>query len=162
MRWIKVGTFLGTCTSWLFDQWTQHMVLVVPFYDKFRHFCCRSWVQFHATLSFSHMTPSLKEITIVFQNCIKISYVVSYGISCHYGNFSDDTFYEQVNKYCHGWWTSSSIGQNPTFSFCQQLVMKYCHGWLKFGWKITSLQHYESIIPQKKITRNDKWRWVNI
>ena len=31
---------------------------------------------------------------------------------------------------------SSSIGQNPTFSF-RQLVMKYFHGWLKFGWKIT-------------------------
>ena len=27
------------------------------------------------------------------------------------------------------------IGQNSTFSFCQQLVMKCCHGRLKFEWK---------------------------
>ena len=50
-------------------------------------------------------------------------------------NFSDHTSYEEVSKYCHAWWMSSSIGQNPTFS-CQQLVMKYCQGSLKFGWKI--------------------------
>ena len=25
--------------------------------------------------------------------------------------FSDDTSSEQVNKYCHGWWMSSCIGQ---------------------------------------------------
>ena len=38
-----------------------------------------------------------------------------YGIECRYGNFSDDTSYEWIYKYCHGWWMSSSIGQNPTF-----------------------------------------------
>ena len=54
-----------------------------------------------------------------------------YGILYHYDNFLDDTSYVLVNKYCHEWWMSSSIGQNP----CQQLVMKNCHGWLKFGWK---------------------------
>ena len=52
---------------------------------------------------------------------------VIYGILCHHGNFPDGTFYEQVNKYCRGWWSSSCIGQNPTFSH-QQLVMKYWHG----------------------------------
>ena len=26
----------------------------------------------------------------------------SYSILCHFGNFSDDTSYEYVNKYCHG------------------------------------------------------------
>ena len=44
--------------------------------------------------------------------------------------------YEEVNKYCHGRWTCSSMGQNPTFS-CQQLVTKHCHGRLKLGWRIT-------------------------
>lgn len=59
----------------------------------------------------------------------------SHGILSHYSNFSDDNSYEKVNTYCHGWWTSPSIGQNLTFS-CQQLVMNYCHGWVKFGWRI--------------------------
>ena len=63
-----------------------------------------------------------------------IWYLVLYGILCHYGNFSDDTSHQQVNKHCHGWWMSSFTGQNPTFS-CQQLVMKYCHAWLIFEWK---------------------------
>ena len=32
----------------------------------------------------------------------------------------DDTSCEEKNKYfCHGWWMSSSSGQNPGFS-CQQ------------------------------------------
>jgi hypothetical protein len=57
---------------------------------------------------------------------------VPYGILCHYGNFLDDTSYEYVNKCCHGWWMTSSIGQNPGFA-CQQLMMKYSHGW--FEWK---------------------------
>ena len=59
----------------------------------------------------------------------KYDILVSYGIVCHYGNFSADASYD-------GWWMSSSIGQTPTFS-CQQHVMKYCHECLKFEWKIT-------------------------
>ena len=43
-------------------------------------------------------------------------------ILCHYSNFSDDTSYEQANKYCHGWWMSLSIGQNSTFA-CQSLAI---------------------------------------
>jgi hypothetical protein len=43
----------------------------------------------------------------------------------------DENSYEEVGKYCHDLWMSSSIGQNPTFS-CQQVV------------------------SPKKITRNDK------
>ena len=66
--------------------------------------------------------------------------------------------YEEVNKYCHGWWMSSSISQNPTCS-CRKLVMKYCHGWLKFGWKSFGywqlLQQCKSVIIQK-IYSNDK------
>ena len=31
-----------------------------------------------------------------------IQYLVSYGSLCHYGNFLDDTSYEEVNRYCHG------------------------------------------------------------
>jgi hypothetical protein len=53
-------------------------------------------------------------------NYTKYDNFVSYGIWCHYGNFLDDTSHELVNEYYHGWWMSSSIGQNPTFS-CQQL-----------------------------------------
>ena len=60
--------------------------------------------------------------------------LVSCGSLCHCGNFSNDTSYDKVNEYCHGWWMSSSIGHDPTFTW-QQLVMKYGHGWLKFGWK---------------------------
>jgi hypothetical protein len=30
-------------------------------------------------------------------------------------NFFHGTSYEQASEYCHGWWVSSSIGQNPTF-----------------------------------------------
>ena len=60
---------------------------------------------------------------------------------CHYGNFSNDTSYEHMSKFCHGWRMRSSIGQNHGFS-CQQLVMKYCHGWLKLGCK--------SVIPPEK------------
>ena len=48
-----------------------------------------------------------------------------YGILCQYGNFVDDTSYEQVNKFCYIWWMSASIGQTTAFS-CKQLVMKYC------------------------------------
>jgi hypothetical protein len=32
----------------------------------------------------------------------KYDSLVSHGILCHYGNFSDGTSYEEVNKYCHG------------------------------------------------------------
>ena len=84
--------------------------------------------------------------------CLLHWYLVSYVILCHYDNFLDDTFYKYVNKYYHGWCTSSSIGQNPTSS-CQQLVIKYHHEWLKFRWKSFckwhQLQHYKSIPPPK-------------
>ena len=38
---------------------------------------------------------------------------MSYGILRHYDNVWEDTSYEQVNKYCHGWSMSSSEGRNP-------------------------------------------------
>jgi tRNA U34 5-carboxymethylaminomethyl modifying GTPase MnmE/TrmE len=60
---------------------------------------------------------------------------VSYGILCHYGNFLDDTSYEEVNNIVMDDGMISSIGQNPTFT-CQHLVMKTCHGGLKFWMNI--------------------------
>ena len=50
---------------------------------------------------------------------------MSYVTLCQYGNFLDDTSYELLNKYCHGW----QIGQNHTFSY-RKIVMKY------FTWMI--------------------------
>ena len=81
-------------------------------------------------IDFRSTLDSLAPITKL--GIYSIWYLVSYGISCHWGNFTEDTSYEQVSKHCHGWWMSLGFGQNTTFS-CQQLVMKYCHGWLKFG-----------------------------
>jgi hypothetical protein len=76
-----------------------------------------------------------------------------------YANFSDDTSHEYVNKYCHVWWISSFIGQNPTFT-CQQLVMKCWHLDERSLGKWQQLQHCESIIPPKTLqgmTNNGGW-----
>ena len=43
-------------------------------------------------------------------------------------------FYELVNKYCHWWWMSSYVGQNPTFS-CQQLVINILSWMIKIWMK---------------------------
>ena len=49
-----------------------------------------------------------------------IRYLVSNGILCHHGNFSYEflfLFFLWISEqYCHKWWMSSSIGQNPTIS----------------------------------------------
>ena len=60
----------------------------------------------------------------------------------------------KVSKYCHGWWMSSSMGQNHAFFF-YQLVMRYCHGWLRIWMQKhlvsdSNCQHYKSIFPPKE------------
>ena len=42
---------------------------------------------------------SLTEFMGLLLVVFTIEYLVSYGICCHCGNFSDDTSSEQVNKY---------------------------------------------------------------
>ena len=36
------------------------------------------------------------------KTAFNVVFSVIYGILCHYGNFSYDTAYEKVIKYCHG------------------------------------------------------------
>ena len=46
----------------------------------------------------------------------------------------NDTSYEQVNKYCHAWWMSPSIGQQSTFSYqqlCDEILSWMIEIWMK-------------------------------
>ena len=97
---------------------------------------------------------------------IFIWYLVSYGILGHNGNFSYDTSYKQMNKYCHEWWMSSFVGQNPTF-FCQQVMMRWTI--VMDDWNmgenhlvIDNNHNTVNLESPKKFTRNHKWCWVHI
>ena len=57
-------------------------------------------------------------------------YLVSYGILCHHGNFLDDASYEKMNKYCHGWWMSSSIGQTCLLMYSPPTLTGEGHHWM--------------------------------
>ena len=50
------------------------------------------------------LQPIISTLNLIFS-------VITY-LMHSYGNFSDN---EQVNKYCHGWWMSSSISQKKYF-----------------------------------------------
>ena len=47
---------------------------------------------------------------------------------CHYGNISDDTYDEQVNKYCHGWWPKSYLLSSAT---CDEILSWMIEIWMK-------------------------------
>lgn len=46
---------------------------------------------------------------------------VSYAISCHRGNFSNNTCYEEVFKYCH----LSILTPHPNLTFVTKLCILY-------------------------------------
>ena len=65
---------------------------------------------------------------------LNIIFSVNNGILCHYDNFLDDNSYEQVNKYCHGWWMSPSIGPNPyllSSTTCDEILTWMIEVWMK-------------------------------
>lgn len=58
-----------------------------------------------------------------------------------YGDFSSDTSYDQVHKYCHpNFWFIQNNCQIIETKIWYVLrpymaVMKYSHGWVKSGWR---------------------------
>jgi len=66
---------------------------------------------------------------------LQICYLVSYGSLCHYGNFSDDTSYEEVNKYYHGWWIIEFIHWPKLYlllsATCDEILWWMIEIWIK-------------------------------